>query len=109
MRAPAGVWVGWICQPVPFHPSASVCVGRPFCDDDQSPTLAQNVALAHETANRSKRPNPAGCGTCSGVHVVPSHDSARPRMRPETSVQVPTDVQVVAPEQETPVSELEKL
>ncbi len=64
--APAGLGSGWICQLVPFQPSAS-----------DAPTAVHAVRVGHDTALKKAKFTPGGLGVGWTSHLTPFHRSAK--------------------------------
>src|SRR5215469_6984035 len=93
--APAGLGVGWMLQPVPFHRSARL----PALE---FPTAVHTDADAQATPFSSPPP-PGGLGVAWMVQRVPFHRSARVLALGVKGLEAPAAMHVVADVQATPL------
>jgi hypothetical protein len=96
---PAGLGVGWICQLLPFHRSASVsCAPDPTTN---CPTAVHAEPDGHDTPLKALAAAPGGFGVDSTVHTPPLRRSASVTPSPDSLTCKPTAVHADAVGQDT--------
>jgi hypothetical protein len=99
---PGGLGVGWTCQLLPFHRSASVrCAPDPA---KNSPTAVHAEPDGHDTPLRALVAAPAGFGVDWTVHLPPLRRSASVTPRPDSRTENPTAVHTEAVGHDTVLS-----
>ena len=91
---PGGLGVGWMCQLLPSHRSASVlCAPGPATN---SPTAVHAEPDGHDTPFRALLAAPPGFGVDCTVHLPPLRRSASVTPRPDSRTENPTAVHTKA-------------